>query len=1517
MNPKNNKTYPFLRTESQEFEFQATSTLANFHFANHLARVHTPRVEQGIDAILSLKSVTHLAAPSPAPAPAAGAKARKDHVTLGQIAEQIHHRAKSEGKLNGNGTTDDEDDDGLNDPSVCPPGSEHTGRWTRAEHDLFLEALRKYGKEWKKVASMVKTRTVVQTRTHAQKYFQKYAKSTGGFGGSGSSGDEVEVEMNTKKSSSISQTKKRRQAEKDSATTLAASKRQNVGEVIFNASKSKRAAVASPPPGETELEKILPPSYEQFPHPSPVSCGKRKKDELTAAQILASTSTSSAPGSTNGNLLDGMMSMQASTPRTSNLMANVTVPSVLDPSRKRLTAAPVGQHGLTIINPESFKHANNGSLLGQRDGGSSSGSKTPWEVQINELEARIGSSANAWQIYQQDNVTIATPADIKALLDRLRACLKKGSVKEMEEVLRTVTSGESRDRSPAKVAAGAIDAINDAKSAASAGSVSVKQVVGPAGHLQSFDSATTDTSESIASTTDTVTSTGTGVKAESSTTDAMESVTTTTALPSSSSSAGKMKVEEAEDDKSKKIPAVKSVSINDVATNLEEASKFGSVSSADGESEMNVDKGGANFLSLDQMSSDSKDAASKDIENEFVSVIAKAGNPESLPMPQIRLTKINLGKVLNQVSSNGMTILIEAVRMDPEQINEDKMIDFVKVLLAYGASAACADAERNTPLHEAAFRRSEKLGRVLLNNGCPPNAMNSDGETAYHVASKHGNIKFTELLAEFGANCHLRNSQARTALDVAATASTSIATRDDVRRAMLSAEPRLRTLVLYHDECLDHRPRRPSDWEGPDRLQAIMEKINNKTAFPDYELEVSSHFDKAAVELLQRVHSAEYIAFVHTLSKEVQKSEGDASRQVVAFTPQVQKNMMKHPLDDFKDSELCDTSFSAGTLSAARRAAGAVAHAVNHVLLGRYRNAFCVIRPPGHHAGYEGLLKGSKSCGFCIFNNVAAGALHALEAHNCERVAVVDLDIHHGNGTEEIVKRYQNSSRLLFFSVHLHDKDEGGYEFFPGSGQEDDFTNNVINVPLVPLWRKNSPSASSSSQKKPFLNPGRESYREAIQQRLLPALRAFNPSLVLLSTGFDGMAGDVGNVKVTSSGTQEGMNLTAEDFEWITAEILHVADICSNGKVVSVLEGGYGAVKRSKKSSSKKEEGKEKKGLDLRRSKSPDKGADVQMSMNREILASAAKAHLRRLIDPYAPSKETPVELSSLSEPDPASATHEMPKLPPVGSVVVSSSPLTSHKSVKSSPEPPAPKSMSSPLLMSVSSYEGASNGKSSSTNPAPEAEAEAEAVTVPMEMETTSTGVQAYEDVSTSNGTSYGTSNGTGSSSHALPADTNITPTASTVSCSMPKGEPTGEGEPAVPAVPAVAAPSSATHASTIVPVLPSSSQDTTAAPTAPQANEPIADSSEAPDTAELEGLSGLKQNSYSGDVSGSTDGLALAAAEAIDSVDQADGGSDVHIFTQRSFSTMDSKMNDSGGQNGHASGSDGAISDSVDPRG
>lgn len=273
------------------------------------------------------------------------------------------------------------------------------------------------------------------------------------------------------------------------------------------------------------------------------------------------------------------------------------------------------------------------------------------------------------------------------------------------------------------------------------------------------------------------------------------------------------------------------------------------------------------------------------------------------------------------------------------------------------------------------------------------------------------------------------------------------------------------------------------------------------------------------------------------------------------------------------------------------------------VLVGRNRNAFCITRPPGHHAGINGLLDGSESCGFCIFNNVAAGAMHALSDENhrpkCERCAIVDIDVHHGNGTEEIVKSCDDPARLLFFSVHLYDNDEkkrkpSSFRFYPGTGNKDDVSHNIINVPLAPLWKHEASSSRSqtpipenhhntrnkskfqtstssgndtenSSSKEdeilkdkqsssllrsplissnqeilsPFLyGTGREGYRRSIEQRLLPALRAFNPDLILLSVGFDACRGDVGNARHYKNGRKiQGIDLEPEDYAWTTEKV--------------------------------------------------------------------------------------------------------------------------------------------------------------------------------------------------------------------------------------------------------------------------------------------------------------------------------------------------------------------------------------------
>lgn len=209
-----------------------------------------------------------------------------------------------------------------------------------------------------------------------------------------------------------------------------------------------------------------------------------------------------------------------------------------------------------------------------------------------------------------------------------------------------------------------------------------------------------------------------------------------------------------------------------------------------------------------------------------------------------------------------------------------------------------------------------------------------------------------------------------------------------------------------------------------------------------------------------------------------------------------------------------DTVLSPGSGQAALRAAGAAVAAVDAVCSGEIRNAFCAVRPPGHHAEPD------QAMGFCLFNNVAVGAAHARATHGIRRVAIVDFDVHHGNGTQTFCERDPD---LFYASSHQ-------WPLYPGTGsaREQGEFGNVLNLCLPPL-------------------SGSPEFRQAVQSALIPALDAFRPNLLMISAGFDAhMRDPVG-----------GLDLTEDDFAWVTGKLLEVADRHAKGRVVSVLEGGY------------------------------------------------------------------------------------------------------------------------------------------------------------------------------------------------------------------------------------------------------------------------------------------------------------------------------------------------------------------------
>jgi acetoin utilization deacetylase AcuC-like enzyme len=209
-----------------------------------------------------------------------------------------------------------------------------------------------------------------------------------------------------------------------------------------------------------------------------------------------------------------------------------------------------------------------------------------------------------------------------------------------------------------------------------------------------------------------------------------------------------------------------------------------------------------------------------------------------------------------------------------------------------------------------------------------------------------------------------------------------------------------------------------------------------------------------------------------------------------------------------------DTVVSAGTIDAALRAAGGAMTAVDAVMEGKVRAAFVAMRPPGHHA------ERNRAMGFCLFNNAAVAAFHARARHGLRRIAVVDFDVHHGNGTQNI---FTPDRDLFYASSHQ-------FPCYPGTGRAEErgVAGNVVNVPLRP-------------------GSGGAEFRAAWAEKILPELEAFAPELLIISAGFDGHEAD----------PLAELRLQVEDFTWVTKALLAVADKHCPGRVVSVLEGGY------------------------------------------------------------------------------------------------------------------------------------------------------------------------------------------------------------------------------------------------------------------------------------------------------------------------------------------------------------------------
>ncbi|MEM6488296.1 MAG: histone deacetylase family protein [Pseudomonadota bacterium] len=269
----------------------------------------------------------------------------------------------------------------------------------------------------------------------------------------------------------------------------------------------------------------------------------------------------------------------------------------------------------------------------------------------------------------------------------------------------------------------------------------------------------------------------------------------------------------------------------------------------------------------------------------------------------------------------------------------------------------------------------------------------------------------------------------------------------------------------------------------PERVARI-ETLDGVLSSAEYDGLIRREAPQAPLEALKRVHVPGYV---------------DA---LIAAAPSVGSVAL--------DS---DTHMSAGSLDAARHAAGANMAAVDAVMTEDTRAAFCCLRPCGHHA------ERARAMGFCLFNNVAVGAGHAMAAHGLTRIAIVDFDVHHGNGTQDI---FESDPRVLFVSSHQ-------MPLYPGTGAAHETgVGNILNVPLAPMT-------------------GGAAMRQAYEGTVLPQLRAFQPQLLMISAGFDAHAAD----------PLANLNWLETDFGWVTDALCAVAAECCDGRVVSTLEGGY------------------------------------------------------------------------------------------------------------------------------------------------------------------------------------------------------------------------------------------------------------------------------------------------------------------------------------------------------------------------
>ena len=288
-------------------------------------------------------------------------------------------------------------------------------------------------------------------------------------------------------------------------------------------------------------------------------------------------------------------------------------------------------------------------------------------------------------------------------------------------------------------------------------------------------------------------------------------------------------------------------------------------------------------------------------------------------------------------------------------------------------------------------------------------------------------------------------------------------------------------LIYSSDYCLEHRPG-PSHPESPERLVAVRKALRA----PEFKDIPWKDAPLGTIEQLLLVHDADYIKRVERLS----------------------------PKSGYVPLDGGDTVMSPGTWNAVMACVGAACAGVDDVIDGVAKRVFCATRPCGHHAVAD------RAMGFCVFNQAAVAAAYAVEVRGLERVAVIDVDVHHGNGTQD----------MFFYKPNIFVGSTHQSPFYPGTGakHETGIDNNIVNIPME-------------------RGAGSESFRSRMEAEMFPALHRFKPSLIIISCGFDAHQKD----------PLGGLRFTDDDFHWIARELIKIAEQYGEGRVVSIMEGGY------------------------------------------------------------------------------------------------------------------------------------------------------------------------------------------------------------------------------------------------------------------------------------------------------------------------------------------------------------------------